>query len=305
MNTASLSIAAIEVTSARTRSLTIGNSSTGSAGTLTLNGATIGSVSNVVVRNASNSLLTLQNTAVSGSQNMTVVLANSTNNVVLIDGAGGVTISSVITGTNSLLTLQGSGSGNLTLSGANTYSGGTTISSRTLIASNASALGTGTVSINGGNLATTISNLNTGNVNLISGELTLNGSGVGTLTLASGADIVWTGGTWNLSILNLGSFDRVLGGGVGSAFAISNTILALSGTVSNGSYEILTGFETGVGSFGSITGLAEGQSAFTNIAGGVLTLTVVPEPHEYALAIAGLLGLLVVVRRVRQSRCLS
>ena len=60
MATSQLSIGAIEVTSARTHFLTIGNSST-TTGTLTLNSATLNSQPNVILRNASPLALTLQN----------------------------------------------------------------------------------------------------------------------------------------------------------------------------------------------------------------------------------------------------
>jgi len=304
MNTASLSIGAIEVTSLRTRGLTIGNSSTVAGGTLTLNGATVGSVANVILKNASDSALIVQNTAVTGDETMTVALGNTTNNVIVIDGAGNITISSQITGgADKPLTLTGVGSGNLTLSGANTYSGGTTISTGTLVAANASALGTGTVLIEGGTLATTVTNVNIGNnLNMSSGSFSLNGASTGTLTLAAGQDLLVGGGTWNLSIASLASFDSISGGGAG-VFAIGGTsVLNLSGTIAQGSYNILTGFASGGGvGFSSITGLGVDQFASTSISGGTLTLVVVPEPHEYAIMIAGLLGVLIVMRRIRRN----
>ena len=120
-------VGAIEFSSARANPMTIGNNS-GTNGVLTINGLTLNSVNNVIIRNNSNQLLTLQNN-VSGSSTMGVALGNSTNNVVVIDGSGGITISSIISGVGKNLTRQGSGSGILTLAGtaANTYSGVTTI----------------------------------------------------------------------------------------------------------------------------------------------------------------------------------
>ncbi|HBJ6901610.1 TPA: autotransporter outer membrane beta-barrel domain-containing protein [Salmonella enterica subsp. enterica serovar Wyldegreen] len=85
--------------------------------------------------------------------------------------------------------VEKSGDGTLTLSGSNTYRGGTTISSGTLVASNVEALGTGDVTDNA-TLA-----LNTGGDfdNAISGSGNVVKSGADTLTL-SGSN-TYTGGT--------------------------------------------------------------------------------------------------------------
>ncbi|MCD1126290.1 autotransporter-associated beta strand repeat-containing protein [Jinshanibacter sp. LJY008] len=87
--------------------------------------------------------------------------------------------SGVIDGTGSLTK---SGSGTLILSGANTYLGGTTISSGTLVATQGNALGTGTVD-NGATLELNlVTNSTLSNVLSGSGSLTKTGAGVATLT---------------------------------------------------------------------------------------------------------------------------
>lgn len=154
MVTASLSIGAVEVTSARTRALTIGSSS--SNGTLTLNGATINSVANTVLRNNSGSLLTIQDNETGTGKTMGVVLNNTTDNIFQIDGAGGVTISSIISGTGKKLTKSGVGAGVLTLTGANTYTGGTTASAGEIRFNPSVNLSlSGDFTFNGGTLSTT------------------------------------------------------------------------------------------------------------------------------------------------------
>jgi len=116
MGTASLSISAIHVDSTRSRALTIGNSS-GTVGTLTLNGTTVNSISNVILRNASTNLLTLQNNETGTGKTMNIALGNSTNNIISVDGTGGITIGSVIQGAGRNLTISGTNTGTVTLSG--------------------------------------------------------------------------------------------------------------------------------------------------------------------------------------------
>ncbi len=131
MSTASLSIGAIEVTPLRTRAgMTIGNSSAPpSTGTLTLNGAVVNSQPNVILRNGSSWQLTLRNNETGSGRTMNIELGNPTDNLILTDGAGGITISSVIGGAGRNLTVSGTGGGVLRLDGSNTYSGSTTIKS--------------------------------------------------------------------------------------------------------------------------------------------------------------------------------
>ncbi|MFZ4058194.1 MAG: autotransporter-associated beta strand repeat-containing protein, partial [Ferruginibacter sp.] len=151
MTTASLSIGAIDITSARTRALTIGSST--STGTLTLNGLALGGNANVILRNSSASLLTLQNNETGSGKTMNVALGNSSTNVINAAGAGGITISSVISGTSRSITKIGTGT--LTLSGTNTYSGGTIISGGTVSAGVAANLGDAAGAITLGSGATT------------------------------------------------------------------------------------------------------------------------------------------------------
>jgi autotransporter-associated beta strand protein len=137
MTTASLSIGQIDITAARTRTLTIGSSS--SNGTLTLNGATVGGNANVILRNSSTSLLTLQNNETGTGKTMNIALGNATTNRIDAAGSGGITISSAISGASRSITKIGTGT--LTLSGTNTYSGGTIISGGTVSAGAAANLG--------------------------------------------------------------------------------------------------------------------------------------------------------------------
>lgn len=77
------------------------------------------------------------------------------------------------------------GSGNLSLDSANSYSGGTTILQGALIAGNSNALGTGTVTLSGGKLATDYNVTLTNSLALISGKI----GGFGTYNPPGGATI--------------------------------------------------------------------------------------------------------------------
>ena len=201
--TAYLNLGAISVDATRTTATTIGNSSTtvisGNGQVLRLYGATVNSVANTILRNAGSGLLTLQNIQGTGNQFMGVVLSNTTDNIVNIDGAGGVTISSIISESvaGNKLTKGGAGTGVLLLSGANTYTGATTVSTGTLRAGNALAFGTvaGGVSITSGAVVDL-------NGQAIGAEaFTLNGTGIssgGALTNSS-ATAASLSGTINLA----------------------------------------------------------------------------------------------------------
>ncbi len=181
-------LGAIDYTNSTARN--IGNSSGSTAGTLVLNGATVNSVANTIIRNSSTGLLTIQ--ATQGST-MGLALGNSTNNVIQITGTGGITISSIISGSAKKLTLQGGGTGSLTLSGVNTYSGGTSITSGldsqsagAINVGNASALGTGDVTFN--NTATMTGlyfQSGFGTASTLANNITFTSSGVITRLLAT------------------------------------------------------------------------------------------------------------------------
>src|SRR5262249_42667501 len=95
MNTNSLNLGAVSLDSTRTTTTNIGNSSSSASGPLRLYGATVNSVSNVIVRNAGSGTLSLQTTQ-SGGGTMTVAIGNATENIVVLDGTGNITISAAI-----------------------------------------------------------------------------------------------------------------------------------------------------------------------------------------------------------------
>lgn len=270
---------------------------------LTVGSITFASGANAFT-NGGNSL-TLNDGITNSSSNLQTI-----NHAIVLSGGahtitgatGNVAIGGAISGAGSI---NKTGANTLTLSVANSYSGGTTISAGTLVAGNASALGGGLVTINGGALGSTLASVNAGGISMSSGNLTLNGASTGALSLASGADVTFTGGMWNLSIASLGSFDSIDGGGAGSTFTISGTTLALGGVIAAGEYVIFQDFSGGSGTFFDITGYDESlfTAAFTIDGGiGTLSLTAIPEPHEYALGFGLMLVALVAIRRRKAMR---
>ncbi len=216
INTSSLLIGAIEVTSARTRPLTIENNSA-TAGTLSLFGLTVNSVDNTILRNGSNSDLTIQN----GSGNMDIFLGNTANNNIVVDGTGGITISSVITGLGKTLTKSGVGSGMLTLTGLNTYTGLTFLTTGTLKLNHVGGLtlpATNEMIISGGTLQIS-SNQTFSNLILSGGDVLID-DGVtltvtGTLTLTSGKIHLGTGHVVAAAITGSSSTSYVVTSGTG------------------------------------------------------------------------------------------
>ena len=236
--TANLSIGAIEITSARTRSLSIG-SSVATSGTLTLNGTTVNSIANTIIRNNSGFNLTIQDNGGAAGP-LGIVLANTTANIVNIDGAGSVQFSSIVSGTGKLVK-GGSGAGALILSGINTYSGGTDINAGTVnIPSGNAIFGTGTLTINGGILNNTSgsNSLNVGGnpAQVWGGDFTFTGTnsmnmGTGAVSLTGNRTVTVSANTLTI-------------GGIVSSTGAFGIIKAGTGTIAMAGVSTYTGATT-------------------------------------------------------------
>lgn len=171
-------------------------------GTLTING---GALNNLLGTNVSNNL---NNNAQIWNSNFTFVARYPINiGTGAVALAGNVTITNpysiysfsltvggpIDDGTNSYALTFGGVNGGLTLAGANTYHGGTTLNGGKLYINNAQALGTGPLTINGGQIdnssGSTISNANN-NAQVWNGNFSFYGAatlhlGTGAVTLGS------------------------------------------------------------------------------------------------------------------------
>jgi len=145
-----------------------------------------------------------------------------------VSGASNLTLGGIISGTGSLVTNMTADADTLTLSGTNTYEGGTTLTKGTIILGNNAALGTAGLTLggdgtlqsdndnrsvnntiaNGGHILTVsgASDLALGGV--ISGTGSLTKVGAGTLTL-SGTNTYTGGTTVNAGTLTLGAAERL------------------------------------------------------------------------------------------------
>lgn len=236
------------------------DTSSASSVTLTLGG--LGNLGNGVAGAASADLLyvvsggILNMTGVNGSNTLGLALGQSGN--FNLAGTATSTISAVISDGGSNYALTKTGTGTLTLQGAHTYGGATTISLGTL------QLGTGTTGQNGSVASTSIVNnaaLTFNNADaqsysgVISGLGTLTKTGAGTLTLSnvntlSGTTTITTG------TLQLGTGVTGQNGSVASANIVNNTTLNFNNFDAQ-----------------SYAGTISGSGAVTKTSTGTLTLS--------------------------------
>jgi fibronectin-binding autotransporter adhesin len=177
-----------------------------------------------------------------------VYLSNNTTNgrTLQLGGTGNVVISGVVSDANGATgsnpgTVTYNGTGMLTLTNANTYSGGTIVDSGTLTAANTSgsATGTGNVTLNGGTLASGSIGIISGNVVAGSGAHSIAPGGtltVGGLTTSTLTTLAFTLGTGSGTITN-GSL-LILGSGTVSI--ASGTAMTFAGTpVAGNDYQLI------------------------------------------------------------------
>jgi autotransporter-associated beta strand protein len=174
-------------------------------------------------------------------------------------------LTNVITGTGSV---SKSGSDTLSLFGASTYTGGTTVNAGTLKLDGGSLAATGALTVNGGTFDLNGSNQTVGSlggggtVSLGSGTLTVDGSASSTFAgaITGGGGVIKQGsGTLTLGGANTYTGDTVINGGVlalnGSL--TGNTVVnaggTLLGTGTAGATTVNSGGTLGVGSLGTLT----------------------------------------------------
>jgi fibronectin-binding autotransporter adhesin len=247
-----------------------------------------------------------------------------------------LTNTGTITGSGSTLTLAGSGTGSIasvigtvggglsktgagtwTLTGADTSSGTTAISSGTLLVNNTtgSGAGSGTLTVSAsatlggtGAIDTAANAINIGN-GTTGGTITGGTSGtIGTLTLTTTAanGVFFNGANASLStyfvdVTSAGTDKLLINGvlnvsGANDALQINNISTLASGTYQLATYTSVSGL------FDTVTGLNPNESLVYNSNGTELDLVVnaVPEPSTWAMMIGGMV-ILIGFQRFRRS----
>jgi autotransporter-associated beta strand protein len=220
-----------------------------------------------------------------------------------VGGNGNTTISGVIATGSGTLTKDGSGT--LTASAINTYTGATSVNAGTLkVSAGGSIASSSLTTVNSGG---TIAGSGTvGALSLSSGGTVAPGdSGIGTL---NGSSATWNGGgAFKFDLSNSGSTsDKLsLSGALtkGSAgtfqFDFQNSGLGVTGspvTYTLASFASTT-FSAGDFSYVNLGSLGGQTGTFAIVSGGTqLQLTVVPEPGTFAMLLGGV-GMLAMLRR--------
>ena len=280
--------------------LGLGSGTALGTGGLTINGGTLAAIT--VARNVANNMtvggdFTLGGQGFSTTFNGTVDLGGATRSITLANTA---TINGVISNGGLSLSISAGGSKTLILSGTNTFTGGTTISSGTLQVGAGGATGSlaGAITNNASLVfnhsgAITAANLISGTGSVTkqgAGILTLSGANTftGTSTISAGTLLVGhltalgtgavtvNGGTLDLNTANLGG-------------QIANVITVTSGSVIGG---IAASAADTAGTV-AVTGVLTGAADLTKTTAGTLTLST---PHYHTGAtVANTAGVIIKV----------
>jgi autotransporter-associated beta strand protein len=262
-----------------------GGISVGAGETLNLTGTPSGTLRNVSGDNTYGGLLTLQyngylyvaSSIFSDAGSLTISNTGTIGGVygpLTLGGDGDITVASIISSATAS-TLTKTGTGRVTLSGSNSFTGTTTVSAGTLEIRNNSALGTtaGGTTVNSGAVLRLA-----GGLTNVAESLTVNGTGIsndgalqnfsdtnvvtGAITLGSAARINSNGGTLTINGNISGSGKALTAGGAGNT-TIAGVIGTGSGTLTKDGSGTLT--LSGSNTYTGITTISEGTLSASSI----------------------------------------
>ena len=235
----SQSVGGIEAASGNAAALTVNNSSSTTAGILTVAGVVINGQPNVILRNNSGSAMTIADG--SGSGTMGLALGNATENIINLDGSGGITISDIISSSSGTtpLTFGGSSgaSGVIAITGtANTFTGTVKLTGPEVDFSGDGSFGNSAnnIVINGGRLGIPSG----GTVTIAFGRTIYLGSTAGTSISAKGSAGVLT---YNGVITDLTSSGILVKQGAGTLALGGASTYTGNTTNNNGTIQLTTG----------------------------------------------------------------
>lgn len=245
-----------------------------------------GAIRNISGANAYNGTVTLAGATTIGSDAGTLSLGGDVNNAgfqLSFAGAGNTTVGGIVSGAGKLVA---GGAGTLTLSGVNTYSGGTDFNAGTVVSTGTTGLGSGALTFGGGNLSVTTANQAYSQVVTLNATPTIDvGAGV-TLSLTGvigGAGGLTKSGNGTLVLNNANTYSGVTQITAGTVNIQNNTALGstLAGVsiANNAELQLQGGITVGSGeNVTSVQGTGfVGSGAIRNISGantynGTITL---------------------------------
>jgi autotransporter-associated beta strand protein len=215
-------------------SLTLGDGSSTYTNTILFSGGTIATSTPISVNIGTNAILRFGSASSSGLTVNATIVNNSASGTALTitNSAGGnVLFNGVISGSNGLVLVgTTSTTGKIILAGANTYTGGTTISTVGQVQySNSAAFGSGAIAIAGAGTNYLRSITATGTQN-ITNSVTINSGSILQLSQSSGsAQDTWSGNIGGAGSLQLGTSSTLYLTGTNSSFSGSYASIS-SGT---------------------------------------------------------------------------
>lgn len=203
-----------------------------------------------------------------------------------VDTAGhAVGVDRAISGSGALHKI---GNGTLSLTGANTYSGGTVVSQGTLVVSGNSSVGSGTLQVGAGAVLA-----GTGTIagNTVVDGVVSPGTSIGQLTITSASSnptlTLGNSAVAHMEIGSLVSFDRVLADGP-IAFDGTLEVAFLNGYLPalGNSFQLFAGGAPGTGGFDAVLFATPGYAGNFDPTSGTLVVTAVPEATTSLLVLA-------------------